>query len=75
MRQRGFVNTELRIVVAVVGVLSAIAIPAYVDYWTRSRIGDGVALTISAREAVRKSFESRGPADMSRPWAWPARGR
>ena len=62
-----------------IGVLAAIAVPAYRDYRTRVRVTDGLVLAASARAAVEKAFAAKGPADMSQRtitgWAAPAPGQ
>jgi len=50
--QKGFTLIELMIVVAIVGILAAIAIPAYQDYTVRTRITEGLALAESAKTAL-----------------------
>jgi type IV pilus assembly protein PilA len=50
--QQGFTLIELMIVVAIIGILAAIAVPAYQDYTIRSRIGEGASLAGAARTAV-----------------------
>jgi len=55
MRQKGFTLIELMIVVAIVGILAAIAIPAYQDYTIRARVTEGLSLASSAKLAVSET--------------------
>ena len=50
--QKGFTLIELMIVVAIIGILAAVAIPAYQDYTTKAKIQEGVSLTSAIRTAV-----------------------
>ena len=63
--QKGFTLIELMIVVAIIGILAAIALPAYQDYTTRSKISEGLTLAGSAKTAVSEHAMTQGsrPAD------------
>lgn len=50
--QQGFTLIELMIVVAIIGILAAIALPAYQDYTTRAKVQEGVSLSATARTAL-----------------------
>jgi type IV pilus assembly protein PilA len=54
----GFTLVELMIVLAIVGVVAAYAIPAYQDYLARSRVGEGLSLAAAARLAVAENATS-----------------
>ncbi|GMV68170.1 MAG: hypothetical protein AMXMBFR76_06090 [Pseudomonadota bacterium] len=64
-KQQGFTLIELMIVVAIVGILAAIAIPAYQDYTTRARVSEAIGFAAAAKTAVSESVISTGslPAD------------
>ncbi len=58
--QQGFTLIELMIVVAIIGILAAIAIPAYQDYTIRAQVSEGLSLTGAAKVAVTEYWQDRG---------------
>jgi len=63
--QQGFTLIELMIVVAIIGILAAVAIPAYQDYTIRSQVSEGLSLAAGAKTAITESYLNTGvvPAD------------
>jgi type IV pilus assembly protein PilA len=58
--QKGFTLIELMIVVAIIAILAAIAIPAYQDYLVRTQVSEGAVLTDGAKTAVAEFYSNRG---------------
>ncbi len=58
--QKGFTLIELMIVVAIIGILAAIAIPAYTDYTIRSKVTEGINLAGAAETTIAEGFQSGG---------------
>ena len=62
--QQGFTLIELMIVVAIIGILAAIAIPAYQDYTKRAHVSEGLSLAAGAKTAVSEFYSTNN--------TWPA---
>lgn len=58
--QQGFTLIELMIVVAIIGILAAIAIPAYQDYTKRAHVSEGLQLAGAAKTGVSEYYSSNG---------------
>ena len=64
--QQGFTLIELMIVVAIIGILAAIAIPAYQDYTIRAQVSEGMNLAAAAKAAIAETYLNRGIAPANR---------
>src|SRR5262245_2986802 len=64
--QKGFTLIELMIVVAIIGILAAIAIPAYQDYTIRAQVSEGMNLAAAAKAAVAETYLNKGAAPVAR---------
>ena len=60
IKQNGFTLIELMVVVAVIGVLSAIAIPQYQNYVARAQVAEGFSLVSSGKMAVAEYYNENG---------------
>ena len=63
-QESGFTLIEVMVVVAIIGILVAVAVPQYQDYIARSRIVEGMNLSSSAKHAVTEVFATRGTVAM-----------
>lgn len=58
--QQGFTLIELMIVVAIIGILAAIAIPAYQDYTVRAKVSEVLGMASSAKTSISEYYVSQG---------------
>lgn len=63
--KNGFTLIEIMVVIAIIGILAALAVPKYQDYIAKTRIAEGLSLAATAKLAVTEVYSGKGATDMS----------
>ena len=68
--QKGFTLIELMIVVAIIGILAAVALPAYQDYTKRAKMSEAVLAASACRTSVTESYQTNNAASLPTAGNW-----
>ena len=63
--KNGFTLIEIMVVIAIIGILAALAVPKYQDYIAKTRVAEGLSLAAAAKLAVTEVYSGKGPTDMA----------
>lgn len=66
--QKGFTLIELMIVVAIIGILAAVALPAYQDYTVRAKVSEAILAASACRTSITEVYQSGGTAPTANAW-------
>src|SRR2546425_9045688 len=73
MAQRGFTLVELMIVVAIIGILAAVAMPAYQDYTVRAKMSEVILVMSACRTTITELYQSSSSPPGANNWQCEAR--